>query len=405
MGTHERQSWTGRHYISGRLIKVTAEEGVLTAVEELHEKQADVRASAVGGSSVDLEAVAPELWIAPGLIDLQVNGVQGIDFNEVETNPEQVLLAVRHLQALGVIRFCPTVVTAPPDDMAMCIRTIAEACEMYPEVRHAVLGIHVEGPYISEEDGPRGAHTREAVRDPVWTEFEHWQKLAGGRIRMLTLAPERAGALDFIRLLVQHGVVAAIGHTAATEDELRQAVAAGATMSTHLGNGAHPLLPRHPNYIWSQLANDGLWAGLIGDGHHLPPSTLKAMIRAKAEKAILVSDMNHFAGLPPGRYLKRHRHEVILAADGRLVMADNPLIFSGAATPLNRCVENVARYGICTLGEAIRMASERPAAVLGLSEEGTGTLLPGASADLLLYTVGPGGTFEIQTAIAKGERV
>jgi N-acetylglucosamine-6-phosphate deacetylase len=144
-------------------------------------------------------------------------------------------------------------------------------------------------------------------------------------------------------------------------------------MSTHLGNGAHPLFSRHPNYIWSQLANDGLWAGLIGDGHHLPPSTLKAMVRAKGEKAVLVSDANHFEGYPPGRYLKRNRHGVILEAGGRLVMADNPLIFSGAATPLNRCVENVSKYGIRTLGEAIQMASERLAAMLGLTAGGTGS--------------------------------
>jgi N-acetylglucosamine-6-phosphate deacetylase len=386
MMNEQKQEWIARHYLHGGTVKVTAENGVITAIEQLDSSDVSLR-------------------ISPGLIDAQLNGIQGVDFNDPETTPEQILLAVRYLHSRGVVHFCPTVVTSDEKGMSECIRTIALACEKYKEVEYSILGIHVEGPYISAEDGPRGAHPRECVRDPDWNEFTYWQHLSGNRICMLTLAPEREGAIEFIRCLASHGVVAAIGHTNATEEQIMRAVEAGATMSTHLGNGAHPVIPRHPNYIWSQLAEDKLWAGLIADGHHLPASTLKAMIRAKGEKAILVSDANHFEGFPPGRYLKRKRHEVILESTGRLVMADNPSIFSGAATPLSKCVENAALFGICSLGEAIRMASERPAQMLGVSGNGTGSLAVGAPADLLLYESDPANKLHIRCTVSQGHVV
>ncbi|MDF2657835.1 MAG: N-acetylglucosamine-6-phosphate deacetylase [Paenibacillus sp.] len=386
---HER---IGRHWLHGGTIRLTMADGVVKIFEQLEPP-------ATRG------VPDKQRWIAPALIDLQLNGVDGVDFNELETTPQRIEEAVRYLYARGVVRFCPTVITSDQSGMLRCIRTIAEACDAYPEVAYAVLGIHVEGPYISGESGPRGAHPLEHVRDPDVREYLGWQEASGGRVRMVTVAPERTGAADFIRRLVSEGVVAAIGHTGATDEQLLAAVDAGASMSTHLGNGSHPLLPRHPNYIWSQLAEDRLYAGLIGDGHHLPPAALKSMIRAKGTKAVIVSDATHYEGFAPGRYMKRGRYEVLLRPDGRLVMADHPQIFAGAATALNRCVENVARFGICSLGEAIEMASLRPAEVIGLSQAGLGSLRPGSPADLIVYETGEDGRMEIVETIAGGRSV
>src|SRR5262249_46804632 len=154
-----------------------------------------------------------------------------------------------------------------------------QACEKDPQLARAIPGIHLEGPYISAEDGPRGAHARQHVRPPDWDEFCRLQDLAGGRIRLVTLAPETAGALPFIERLSRAGVVVALGHTAASGECIRDAIQAGARLSTHLGNGAHAVLPRHPNYIWEQLADDGLWASIICDGHHLPESVMRCILR------------------------------------------------------------------------------------------------------------------------------
>jgi N-acetylglucosamine-6-phosphate deacetylase len=385
---HER---IGRHWLHGGYIRLTMAEGLVEACDLLKPREAGAMSSKTH-------------WIAPALIDLQLNGVYSIDFNDPQMAPERIAEAVRYLYMRGVVRFCPTVITSDRSRMLRCIRLITEACDLFPEVAYAVLGIHVEGPYISGETGPRGAHPFEHVRDPDLQEYHDWREASGGRVRIVTIAPERTGAPDFIRRLVRDGVVAAIGHTGASEEQIRAATDAGASMSTHLGNGSHPVLPRHPNYIWSQLAEDRLYAG-IGDGHHLPPAALKSMIRAKGPKSVLVSDATHFEGFAPGRYLKRGSYEVLLQPDGRLVMADHPQIFAGAATPLNRCVENIARFGICSLGEAIEMASIRPAEVLGLARTGIGSLNPGSPADLIVYEVDEEGRMEIVETIAGGRSV
>ena len=160
---------------------------------------------------------------------------------------------------------------------------------------------HVEGPYISPEDGPRGAHPARWVRPPDLEEFHRFQEAARGNIRLVTLSPEWPDATRFIEALTREGVVASIGHTRATSDEIAAAVSAGATLSTHIGNGAHATLPRHPNYIWDQLAEDRLAASFIVDGIHLAPAFLKVALRAKGlERAILVTDAVMPAGCAPG---------------------------------------------------------------------------------------------------------
>ncbi|MCZ8512165.1 N-acetylglucosamine-6-phosphate deacetylase [Paenibacillus filicis] len=378
-------TWIGKHWLSGKTVGVTAENGTIVSVRELDQ--------------------ASEHWIAPGLIDVQLNGIGGYDLNTPDITVDTVKQIVKVLNKGGVTRFCPTVVTGTKERMLHCIRTIAEACQADAAVDHAVIGIHVEGPFISPDDGPRGAHNLNWVRDPDWNEFEEWNKASGGRICKVTLAPEKNGAIPFIEKLCELGVVASIGHCNASEEQIQEAVRAGATMSTHLGNGAHPYIKRHPNYIWAQLADDRLWAGLIADGFHLPASTLKVMIRAKGKKAILTSDAVNLAGMPPGRYKTHINDDVILEENGFLHLASTRDILAGSATPLHIGVQNMEKFGICSLGEAINMASLHPAELFGLADMGIGNLAEGSPADLIIYEHKEPGSWTISKTVAEGETV
>ncbi|WP_127587896.1 N-acetylglucosamine-6-phosphate deacetylase [Paenibacillus koleovorans] len=343
-------------------------------------------------------------WIGPGLIDIQVNGIGGFNLNDGNCSLETLQNIVGVLHRYGVTRFCPTIITGEYELMLHGIQTVAHACREDLQVRNAVLGIHVEGPYISSEDGPRGAHKKEWVRNPDWKEYMAWQEAAEGRICKVTLAPELPGAIDFIRRLAKEGVVPAIGHSAATEQEIRQAVEAGARMSTHLGNGSHLMLPRHPNYIWAQLAEDRMWAGLIGDGFHLPLSTLKSMLRAKGRKAIITSDASYLAGMPAGTY-DSHNGKVVLEPNGHLHLADSPGILAGSALPLSTALAVMSSHGICTLGESIDMASLHPAELFGLDRTGAGGLEIGSPADMIVYTSNDNSIFRIDKTISRGNVV
>ena len=246
-----------------------------------------------------------------------------------------------------------------------------------------VAGIHLEGPFISREDGARGAHPLSAVRPPDWSLFERWQAAAEGRIKIVTLSPEWSDAPAFIARCRESGVIPAIGHTAATPEQIREAVAAGALLSTHFGNGVHPMLPRHPNYLWEQLAADELWASVIADGFHLPDAVLKTVMRMKGSKAMLVSDSVAIAGMPPGEYDSPIGARVVLTAEGRFHLADDPRLLAGSAQPLLAGIAHLFHSGLATLGEAWAMASTRPLTLL--NRPGAAGLKTGEPADLVLF--------------------
>ncbi len=318
--------------------------------------------------------------ILPGLCDIQINGYAGVNFNSPTVQPEQLLRMARRVWASGAPLFCPTVITGSRERMRRSIQTIRAAARQDPLFRQSALGIHVEGPYISPEDGPRGAHPKQHVRPPDWDEFRQWQEDAEGEIRILTLSPEW-DAPQFIERAVDAGVAAAIGHTNADARQLNAAVEAGAKISTHLGNGAHATLPRHPNYIWEQLGDDRLWASFIADGHHLPPKTLRCMIRAKTlQRSVLVSDAVWLADMPPGRYEGADGQPLDKLANGRVQLADTPYL-AGAALPLLRGVENAVRYAGLTLNEAAQLASTNPMRFLN---GGSSALEAGAPANLTI---------------------
>ncbi len=299
----------------------------------------------------------------PGLFDLQVNGFGGVDFNAPDLTEDRVSVALERMRGVGVTRVLPTLVTSSSEDFAASARVLSRVTDA------AIAGIHMEGPYLSHEDGPRGAHPRAHVRAASQDDFARRQEAAGGRIVLVTLAPEVPGALRLIEQLASAGVKVAIGHTAASPEQIADAIAAGATLSTHLGNGCASVLPRHPNVIWEQLAADGLFASLIVDGHHLPAATVKAMVRAKGvERTILVTDAVAAAGCAPGRY-RMGAVDCELGADGRVSLPGTPFL-AGSSLTLDRAIANTVRFTGLPIETVIRMASVNPAGIWARRQPG-----------------------------------
>lgn len=353
---------------TGQAIAVDIANGLIAAIRQEHSVQT--------------------LYLAPGLIDLQVNGYGGIDLNADAVAPEQVLALTETLARLGVTTFLPTLITGSEERIIGGLKAIAEARRRYALVHHAVPFVHVEGPSISPMDGPRGAHPLPHVRAPSLAEFGRWQDASGGLVGLVTLAPEYAEAPEYIRAVTKAGIVVALGHSAALPEHIEAAAAAGALLSTHLGNGAAAMLPRHPNFIWSQLADDRLTATFIADGHHLPADTFKAMLRAKGlDRAVLVSDSVSLGGMPPGRYEQPVGGTVEVSADGRIGVADTPYL-AGAGMPLCGNVAMAIKMAGLSLADGLQLASANPGRFVG----GRGRLEVGAPADLIRFAWQPGDT-------------
>lgn len=360
----------GLHYATSRPIRVHVAGDRIARIES------EVRGLTSDGTV-----------LAPGFVDVQVNGYGGQDFNDPDLTVDKVRQVVLAMDRDGLAASCPTLTTHSASLMGHAIRTIGEACEQDPEVARRVAGIHVEGPYLSDQDGPRGAHPLEHCRDPDWEEFQGWQEASGGRIAIVTIAPERHGAIPFIQRAAESGVVVAIGHTAASPEQIAAAVDAGASMSTHLGNGAHGQIQRHPNYIWEQLAEDRLTASLIVDGHHLPASVVKSFLRGKqVHRAVLVSDITGLGGMPPGRYQTQGLGDVEVLDNGKLVVAGQRQYLAGAALPISVAIANVMRFAGVQLEAAVEMASIQPARIVQFPVT---RLEVGAVANLIRFRLPP----------------
>lgn len=363
-------------------IAVTIDNGIVTAIEP--------------------EAKPEPLYLSAGLIDLQVNGYAGIDLNSGKVTPKQVLALCEKMVEVGVTTWLPTLITASESAITAALEAIAEARDSYPLVFSMVPAVHVEGPSISAENGPRGAHPLDHVRSPSVQEFFRWQKACNGLVGLVTLAPEHAGAVDYIRALTAHDVHVALGHTAASPEDIHRAVEAGAALSTHLGNGAAAMLPRHPNFIWAQLADDRLSASLIADGWHLPADTFKAMLRAKGlERSILVSDSVALAGMPPGIYQQAVGGAVEVTVEGRIGMAGTPYL-AGAGLPLSANVAIAMDMAELTLEQALRLATKNPGRFVG----GRGNLAVGQRADVVRFDWTSGArSLDVRDVWVCGERV
>jgi N-acetylglucosamine-6-phosphate deacetylase len=369
----------GRNAISGERIEIEFGTTIKT-VEPLLTLDAD-------------DAV----FIAPGFVDLQVNGFAGVDFNSPTAGMQE---ALHPIFSTGVTRFFPTVITGEPGAMLAAIRNLADARESLPN-GHAIEAIHVEGPHISPEDGPRGAHPRAWVRPPDIAEFQRWQDAAQGLVRIVTLSPEWPEATRYIERITEQGVVAAIGHTRATAAQLRDAVSAGATLSTHLGNGAGSRT-RTEDFIEYQLMEARLAASFIVDHHHLPDDFLRRALELKgADRSILVTDAVAPAMCEPGPYMLGSV-PVELRADDRVTLRGADRL-AGSSLRMDRAIANVMSRAGVGLAQAVTMASTNPARV-GRVPGRLRALQPGTRADLVRFRL-DAGRVEILETWLSGQRV
>src|SRR5690625_5094086 len=336
----------------------------------------------------DTGRVRPRFKLSRGRLDIQVNGFAGVDFNSADTTSKAFEQARLALRAAGVTRFLPTVITAAPAHLASCLTRIDEACRSGQVLSEAMPAIHLEGPFISPEDGARGAHPREHVRAPDLALFDELQSAAGGRIRLVTLAPEQPGSAAFIEELTGRGIQVAIGHSLADASEINRAVAAGARLSTHLGNGLPASLPRHDNPLWHQLAEDQLHASVIFDGHHLPQSVTWVLQRMKVpDRLILTSDAVALAGLPPGVYEGQVGGKVELHDNGRLTMYGSEYLAVSASSLLDGVNTSVNTLGL-PVAEVVRYVTEVPEQLLGLPPAEEMLLLRSEDGRLVLEDIG-----------------
>ena len=337
----------------------------------------------------------PAFYVAPGLIDMQINGYLGVDFSEQNLTPQRIREAMAGLYQEGVTSFLPTIITNHPDSLLHSVKLLAAALHE-KDIGLSVPGFHLEGPYISPLPGYRGAHLEKYIRPPDWNEFSALQEAAGHGIRLITLAPEVPGALDFIHRCKEAGVLVSLGHHNGTADIIKQAADSGATLSTHLGNGCANLINRHDNPLWPQLAEDRLTITLIADGFHLNADEVVCFYRIKgAERTVLVSDALDLAGLPPGEYTRGERKVIVTPGVVRYP-AEN--VLAGAVSPLTTGISNMMKFTGCSLAQAIQMASANPARLLRLEDRGE--IEPGKRADLILFTVEDGRIIIQQTIVA-----
>ncbi len=352
------------HYETGKPVLIEINKGLISGVKE-----------------TSLSQESGNLFVAPGLIDNQVNGYTGADFSELNLPVENMQSAVDAIRSDGVTTFMPAVITNSHGNLLRIFRNLAAAMKE-ETIRESILGFHLEGPYISPVEGFYGCHPTRFIRNPSWKEFTEYQEAAEGKIVQVTLAPETDGAMEFITECRKNNIMVSLGHTNASAEQINMAASLGARLSTHLGNGCANLIDRHRNPLWPQLANELLTPTIIGDGHHLLPEEIRVFYKVKGpEGLILTSDVNHLIGMPPGKYIY-FGSEVVYTDDG---LVKNPVLncLAGASMPLRKGVETAMNFTGCSLGEAVNMATRNVARIYGLADRGS--IEPGKRADLILF--------------------
>jgi N-acetylglucosamine-6-phosphate deacetylase len=324
--------------------------------------------------------------VAPGLIDLQVNGYGGHDVNAPDVDASTVIAITEALARRGILHWVPTIITGPEEQIIRSLEAVEEARATDRATSRAVPYSHVEGPFLSSKDGARGVHDPVHIRTIDPAEVERWTR--AGRVGVVTVSPHFPDSPAAIAQIVSCGIAVAIGHTHADPGQIRAAVDAGAELSTHLGNGISSTLPRHPNPIWEQLHDSRLRCGLIPDGHHLPAATLVSMVRALGtHRTFFVSDAVELAGSAPGRYRTSVGGDVVLDESGRLSYAGTDLL-AGAAANLADGLRFAVRSGI-SLPDALAMATTTPAGIVrDITGRHVGGLRVGMPADLVLLDRG-----------------
>lgn len=302
-----------------------------------------------------------------GLVDLQVNGFAGVDFNTPGITAQTLQKALDAMLASGVTTCLPTLITGSEEHLKSCFSDLENSRQSCHLAKMMIAGYHLEGPFISPHPGFSGCHPVEAIGDVDQDMFCRLQETAGGRICLITLAPEVNGAIPFIEHLVSQGIIVAIGHTSAGPEKIREAVEAGAMLSTHLGNGTKAELSKNNNPIIAQLSEDKLSASFIADGYHLSPDVLKVYLRAKESKrTILITDATAGAAAEPGIYQ---------LGDLELFLESEPVVYNkktsrptGSAVTMDHCVRNVMQWYKVPLDEVVTWAGFNPMQLLKSSK-------------------------------------
>ena len=340
-------------------------------------------------------------FIAPGFVDIQINGFAGIDFSSPELDAEKAISVLPAIWSSGVTSFCPTLITNSLSMLARNFAILEQAARMNRDFANAVPCYHLEGPYLSPL-GSHGAHDPKWMRLPNWEEFLELQAAAGGKIGIVTVAAELPGAEDFIRKAQASGVVVAIGHTDGGAEDIHRAAAAGATLNTHLGNGCPEYLHRHKAPLWSQLAAESLHASMICDGFHLPPDVVKVIVGVKGiDKCILITDAVHVALLAAGKYTFGGK-DIEFLPSGQVVTADRGSM-AGSALTMNRGVAVFMKYSQCTLASAIQAATANPANLLRRPTV-CSQVAVGQPANLVLFWQ-ESERLRVETVVSRGRRV
>ena len=356
----------GIHYATGQPVIIEIRDGLIHKIS----------------GKVSLNESGRNLFLAPGLIDNQINGYAGVDFSGLTTTADDIIKALQAIHSGGVTTFLPTLITADLSAMARSLKALREAWEIDDAFRASVPGFHLEGPYISPEDGYRGCHPLDYIRKPSVDEFRELQEASGNKITQITLAPEAEGALELIKYCISKGVIVAIGHTNASASQIRMAAELGVKLSTHLGNGCANMIHRHNNPLWQQLADERLTPSLIADGHHLLPEEINVFYKTKgAGNIILTSDVVYLAGMDPGEY--SYLGTDVLLTNSGMLMDIRHNCLAGASFPIIKGVETMMDFTGCSLEEALGMASLNVAAIYNLADRGK--IAEGKRADLILF--------------------
>ena len=375
-----RERVNALHYLSGQPVSVSWHEGFITAVEATEETATD------------------GLWIAPALVDLQVNGYAGIDFQRDDLTVADLTSAVRGLRAAGCTRWLPTLITDEWPKLMRRLKCLRELRTASPDLQRAIVGWHLEGPFLSAEPGYSGAHPPGLMLDPTPDHIRELRAVTGSDPLLLTLAPERPGALEAIALAVSLGLRVSLGHTNATADRLQAAVRAGATGFTHLGNACPQVLDRHDNILWRVLDTPGLTASLIPDGLHVSPELFRLVHRGQGAGSIFyVTDAMSAAGAPPGRYTLGDL-KLDVGAEG-IVRRPGQSQFAGSALRPIDGVRRAAGMLRTTWREVWDGFSIRPAQFMGLKAG----LTVGAPANFCLIRSPDGGEVAETRMVVAGE--
>ena len=336
----------GIDIFTGKCVKLVLDENIIIDKQE-----------------INFDASLP--FISPGFVDMQVNGYRGIDYSSPDLSYESILSLIKSLAKSGTTQHIPTIITSSQEHICKNLKIIASCVNQNEMIRRSILGIHVEGPYISEIDGPRGAHDLSFVRDPSISELDEWIDSSNNLIRLITLAPERDGSMAYIKEATKRGITISLGHTQATSDIIQKAIGNGAACSTHLGNGAHAILPKLNNYIYDQLSSPSLYCGVIADGFHIPRNALDVFYKAKGnENFILVSDVAFLGGMKSGKY-KWGAIDVEVFDDGHIGLVGTPYL-AGAGHLLDTCIAHMIEVVKAPLHEIIKCVTENPIKALKL---------------------------------------